>query len=90
MEISEPSIFEENKILFKVPSKSNKKEIDLYKGNISNFLKSNLKNDEIVLKVSIDQSINKEYYSTPQEKFDKLNEINPLLNEFKKDLKLDL
>ena len=34
--------------------------------------------------------MNKEYYSTPQEKFDKLNEINPILNEFKKDLKLDL
>jgi len=90
MEISEPSIFEENKILFKVPTRSNKKDIDFYKENISNFLKSNLKNDEIVLEVSIDKSINKEYYSTPQEKFDKLNEINPLLNEFKKDLKLDL
>ena len=36
------------------------------------------------------ETINKEYYSTPQEKFDKLNEINPILNEFKKDLKLDL
>ena len=90
MEISEPSIFEENKILFNVPSKSNKKEIDLDRENICDFLKSNLKNDQIVLEVNIDESINKEYYSTPQEKFDKLNEINPILNEFKKDLKLDL
>ena len=90
MEISEPSIFEENKILFNVPSKSNKKEIDLYRENICDFLKSNLKNDQIVLEVNIDESMNKEYYSTPQEKFDKLNEINPILSEFKKDLKLDL
>tara|TARA_Y100000768_G_C23980805_1_gene685674 strand:+ start:232 stop:1929 length:1698 start_codon:yes stop_codon:yes gene_type:complete len=90
MEISEPSIFEENKILFYVPSKSNKKEIDLDRENICDFLKSNLKNDQIVLEVNIDESMNKEYYSTPQEKFDKLNEINPILNEFKKDLKLDL
>ena len=90
MEISEPSIFEENKILFNVPSKSNKKEIDLDRENICDFLKSNLKNDQIILEVNIDESINKEYYSTPQEKFDKLNEINPILNEFKKDLKLDL
>ena len=90
MEISEPSIFEENKILFNVPSKSNKKEIDLDRENICDFLKSNLKNDQIVLEVNIDESMNKEYYSTPQEKFDKLNEINPILNEFKKDLKLDL
>ena len=90
MEISEPSIFEENKILFNVPSKSNKKELDLDRENICDFLKSNLKNDQIVLEVNIDESMNKEYYSTPQEKFDKLNEINPILNEFKKDLKLDL
>ena len=90
MEISEPSIFEENKILFNVPSKSNKKEIDLDRENICDFLKSNLKNDQIVLEVNIDESMNKEYYSTPKEKFDKLNEINPILNEFKKDLKLDL
>ena len=90
MEISEPSIFEENKILFNVPSKSNKKEIDLDRENICDFLKLNLKNDQIVLEVNIDESMNKEYYSTPQEKFDKLNEINPILNEFKKDLKLDL
>ena len=90
MEISEPSIVEENKILFNVPSKSNKKEIDLDRENICDFLKSNLKNDQIVLEVNIDESMNKEYYSTPQEKFDKLNEINPILNEFKKDLKLDL
>ena len=90
MEISEPSIFEENKILFNVPSKSNKKEIDLARENICDFLKSNLKNDQIILEINIDESMNKEYYSTPQEKFDKLNEINPILNEFKKDLKLDL
>ena len=90
MEISEPSIYEENKILFNVPSKSNKKEIDLDRENICDFLRSNLKNDQIVLEVNIDESMNKEYYSTPQEKFDKLNEINPILNEFKKDLKLDL
>ena len=90
MEISEPLIFEENKILFNVPSKSNKKEIDLDRVNICDFLKLNLKNDQIVLEVNIDESMNKEYYSTPQEKFDKLNEINPILNEFKKDLKLDL
>ena len=90
MEISEPSIFDENKILFNVPSKSNKKEIDLDRENICDFLKSNLKNDQIVLEVNIDESMNKEYYSTPQEKFDKLSEINPILNEFKKDLKLDL
>ena len=47
-------------------------------------------NDIIILEIVVDKSIEKEYYSTPQEKFDKLNKINPLLDQFKKDLKLDL
>ena len=42
------------------------------------------------LEVIVDKSTSKVYYSTPQEKFEKLNKINPLLDQFKKDLKLDL
>ena len=53
MEISEPSIFEENKIAL-IPFKNKKKEIDLDRENICDFLKSNLKNDQIVLEVNID------------------------------------
>ena len=90
LEISEPSIFEKNKIIFTVPSKSNKKEIDSDRENLVKFLKSELKNDLLEIEVVVDKSISKEYYSTPEEKFEKLNKINPLLNKFKKDLKLDL
>ena len=90
LEISEPNIFQNNKIIFTVPSKSNKKEIDNDKENLMKFLRSELQNDLIELEVVVDKSTSKEYYSTPQEKFEKLNKINPLLDQFKKDLKLDL
>ena len=77
-------------IIFTVPSKSNKKEIDNDRENLIKFLRLELQNDLIELEVIVDKSTSKEYYSTPQEKFEKLNKINPLLDQFKKDLKLDL
>ena len=90
MEMNEPYINDNNKINFKVPSKSNKKELDFEKEKIIKYLKDKLKNGNILLEIIIDKETNKEYYATPQEKFEKLSEINPLLNQFKKDLKLDL
>ena len=90
MEMNEPYINDNNNINFKVPSKSNKKELDFEKEKIIKYLKDKLKNGNIVLEIIIDKETNKEYYATPQEKFEKLSEINPLLNQFKKDLKLDL
>ena len=90
MEMNEPYINDNNNINFKVPSKSNKKELDFEKEKIIKYLKDKLKNGSIVLEIIIDKETNKEYYATPQEKFEKLSEINPLLNQFKKDLKLDL
>ena len=89
MEMNEPYI-NDNNINFKVPSKSNKKELDFEKEKIIKYLKDKLKNGNIILEIIIDKETNKEYYATPQEKFEKLSEINPLLNQFKKDLKLDL
>jgi DNA polymerase-3 subunit gamma/tau len=90
MEMNEPYINDNNNINFKVPSKSNKKELDFEKEKIIKYLKDKLKNGNIILEIIIDKETNKEYYATPQEKFEKLSEINPLLSQFKKDLKLDL
>ena len=90
MEMNEPYINDNNNINFKVPSKSNKKELDFEKEKIIKYLKDKLKNGNIILEIIIDKETNKEYYATPQEKFEKLSEINPLLNQFKKDLRLDL
>ena len=90
MEMNEPYVSDNNKINFKVPSKSNKKELDFEKEKIIKYLKDKLKNGNIILEIIIDKETNKEYFATPQEKFEKLSKINPLLNQFKKDLKLDL
>ena len=89
LEINDPIILEKNKISFTVPSKSNKKEIDSGKENLIKFLRAELKNDIIELDVIVDKNISKEYYSTPLEKFEKISKLNPLVDQFKNDLKLD-
>ena len=89
LEINDPIILEKNKISFTVPSKSNKKEIDSGKENLIKFLRAELKNDIIELDITVDKNISKEYYSTPQEKFEKISKLNPLVDQFKNDLKLD-
>ena len=89
LEINDPVILEKNKISFTVPSKSNKKEIDSGKENLIKFLRAELKNDIIELDVIVDKNISKEYYSTPQEKFEKISKLNPIVDQFKNDLKLD-
>ena len=90
LEINEPVILEKNKISFTVPSKSNKKEIDSSKENLIKFLRAELKNDIIELDVIVDKNVSKEYYSTPQEKFEKISKLNPIVDQFKNDLKLEL
>ena len=90
LEISEPSIINQNKIIYTVPSNGNKREINLEREKILNFLREELKNDSIELEILVDKTTSKEYYSTPSEKFDKLTKMNPLLKKFKDDLKLDL
>ena len=90
LEISEPIIINENKIIYTVPSNGNKREINLEREKILNFLREELKNDSIELEILVDKTTSKEYYSTPSEKFDKLTKMNPLLKKFKDDLKLDL
>ena len=87
--LNEPSIEEKTKIVYNVPTKSSKKELIEIKEDLSRFLKSSLKNDYLVLKFEVNNEVNKEFFLTPKEKYEKLKEINPKIEKLKTDLKLD-
>ena len=70
-------------------SDQTKKELVEIKEDLLFFLKKSLKNDFLELKFEINSEINKEYFLTPIEKYKKLKEINPTIEKFKNDLKLD-
>ena len=59
------------------------------KDDLISFLKFNLKNDFLELKFEINNEVQKEYFLTPKEKYEKLKEMNPVIENLKNDLKLD-
>ncbi len=87
--LNEPTIEDKTKIVYNVPTKSSKKELVEIKEDLSRFLKSSLKNDYLVLKFEVNNEVNKEFFLTPKEKYEKLKEINPTIEKLKTDLKLD-
>ena len=87
--LNEPTIEDKIKIVYNVPTKSSKKELIEIKEDLSRFLKSSLKNDYLVLKFEVNNTVNKEFFLTPKEKYEKLKEINPTIEKLKTDLKLD-
>tara|TARA_X000000950_G_scaffold133246_1_gene166096 strand:+ start:231 stop:1913 length:1683 start_codon:yes stop_codon:yes gene_type:complete len=87
--LNKPTIEDKTKIVYNVPTKSSKKELIEIKEDLSRFLKSSLKNDYLVLKFEVNIEVNKEFFLTPKEKYEKLKEINPTIEKLKIDLKLD-
>ena len=90
LQINEPNLGNNFKITYDVPSKSSKNELREIKGDLLIYLKNIFKNDLIEIDFLVNKSNSKEYFSTPEERFKKLSDINPNLIKLKKDLKLDL
>ena len=70
--LNEPTIEDKIKIVYNVPTKSSKKELIEIKEDLSRFLKSSLKNDYLVLKFEVNNDVNKEFFLTPKEKYEKV------------------
>ena len=90
LQINEPDLGNDFKITYDVPSNSSKNELREIKGDLLIYLKNIFKNDLIEIDFLVNKSNSKEYFSTPEERFNKLSNLNPNLIKLKKDLKLDL
>ena len=90
LQINEPNLGNDFKITYDVPSNSSKNELREIKGDLLIYLKNIFKNDLIEIEFLVNKFNSKEYFSTPEERFKKLSDLNPNLIKLKKDLKLDL
>ena len=90
LQINEPNLGNNFKVTYDVPSNSSKNELREIKGDLLIYLKNIFKNDLIEVDFLVNKSNSKEYFSTPEERFKKLGDLNPNLIKLKKDLKLDL
>lgn len=86
---SEP-ILEETTIHLTYPNAMMLEEVKKSQKHILNYLRSKLNNYQISLKLILNEEEEKKYAYTPEEKYNKLREINPEVDDFRKAFHLDL
>jgi DNA polymerase-3 subunit gamma/tau len=72
------------------PNHTIKVEVERAKTSLLNHLRKSLNNYEIDIEIDVNETEVKRYAYTPREKFDKLNEINPNLDQLRKEFDLDV
>ena len=90
LKISKPALVDNTTVHFNVPSDLNKVELEREFTAFVPYLRSSLKNYDITVKVIVDELTEKNFIYTPEEKYKRLKEINPVLDLLKKEFDLDL
>lgn len=86
----EPKLLENFTINFAVPSELMKSQLEKGKPKLLRFLREKLNNYGVQINVKVNETIEKKFAYTPQEKYDKLKEKNPLLEKLKNTFGLDV
>lgn len=89
-QLSQPKIINENTIEYTVPSPLNKVELEREFVYFLPYIREGLNNYSIQIKVLVKETQEKNFIYTPQEKYNRLKEINPAIDELRRKLDLDL
>ena len=89
-QLDTPKIINDNTLEYTVPSSLNKVELEREFVYFLPFLRKALNNYSIVINLIVNASEEKKFIYTPEEKYQRLIEINPLLAQLRKELDLDL
>ena len=90
LKIDKPKILEGNLITLELPSSMNKIELKEQKNELLKHVRNSLENHEIELEISVNESIEKKFIYTNEEKYEKLKEKNQSLEILRKTFNLDL
>ncbi|AYN69659.1 DNA polymerase III subunit gamma/tau [Euzebyella marina] len=85
-----PKLINETTIWIELPNSTMKKEIEREQYDLMEYLKSNLDNYFIELKISVNEETAKKFAFTPEEKYEKLREKNPAIDLLRQTFDLDL
>ncbi|MBW2960633.1 DNA polymerase III subunit gamma/tau [Mesonia aestuariivivens] len=77
-------------IHIELPNDTMKIELKRAQGNLMNFIKKKIQNTTIKLSIDVNEKATKKYAFTTREKFEKLNEKNPLLDKLRTTFDLDI
>jgi DNA polymerase-3 subunit gamma/tau len=67
-----------------------KLDVERAKHDLLSYIKEELQNFNIDLKITVNEAEVKKYVYTPKEKYERLKELNPLIEDLKKDLGLEI
>jgi DNA polymerase-3 subunit gamma/tau len=85
-----PKLTDATTIWIELPNSTMKKEIERDKFDLMEYLKQKLNNHFITLKITVNEETALKYAYTPEEKYEKLREKNPVIDVLKKEFDLDL
>ncbi len=77
-------------IQLEVPNQTSKTEILREEEKLLGFLRKTLRNYDLMLDVVVNEEIVKKFLITPEDKYEKLIELNPLLRDFRKAFDLSI
>lgn len=85
-----PKLGQQYKISFTVPNKLMEDQFKKGRSKLLNFLREKLNNYGISITVILNEAVEKKFAYTPDEKYKKLKEKNPLLEKLRQTFELDL
>jgi hypothetical protein len=89
LSINEPTL-NGTTIIHELPNEGSKIDFDREKTELLGYLRGKLHNHEIAIEVKVNENMTNKRAFTAQDKFNRLNEINPELEHLKKLFDLDI
>jgi hypothetical protein len=83
LRIGDPKL-EHTTIVYELPNEGSKIDFEREKPELLGYLRGHLHNHDIQIEVIVNEKIKSKVAFTPQDKFNRLNEINPNLEVLKK------
>jgi DNA polymerase-3 subunit gamma/tau len=84
-----PKLLNDHTIWIELPNNTMKKEVERDQYDLMLYLKEQLNNHFITLKITVNEGAAKKYAFTPQEKYEKLREKNPIIDKLRQEFDLD-
>lgn len=85
-----PKLRENFVLWIELPNGTMKKEVEREKYDLIEYLKLKLNNHFIQLKITVNEATAKKFAFTPEEKYQKLREKNPIIDFLRKEFDLDI
>ncbi len=85
-----PKMFDKTTIWIELPNDTMKKEVEREQYDLMVYLKHQLKNHFISLRITVNEETAKKFAFTPEEKYEKLREKNPAIDLLRQTFDLDL